>query len=122
MEAHFGQQYRDRFDSFMRTYLTVRSGSIPREDEVYSAFKKHVMALPESAGEGAHRMESVATDLYEQAGFYARIAFAAEPDSDLRAAFPDLATPRAAPPCSSAWKTRTTRKSPSRLPPTPSST
>ena len=22
MEGHFGQQYRDRFDSFMRTYLS----------------------------------------------------------------------------------------------------
>jgi len=95
MEAHFGQQYRDRFDSFMRTYLTVRSGSIPREDEVYSAFKKHVMALPESAGDGAHRMQTVAADLYEQAGLYARIAFGAEPDPDLRAAFHDFATLRA---------------------------
>jgi|AMWB02.1.fsa_nt_gi uncharacterized protein with ParB-like and HNH nuclease domain/predicted transport protein len=95
MEGHFGQQYRDRFDSFMRTYLTVRSGSIPREDEVYSAFKKHVLALPETQENGRHRMEVVAADLHEQAGYYAAIAFGKETDPELRAAFHDFATLRA---------------------------
>lgn len=95
MEGHFGQQYRDRFDSFMRTYLTVHSGSIPREDEVYSAFKKHVLAMPHGIDDGLHRMETVATDLYEQAGYYACIAFGKESDTLLRAAFHDFATLRA---------------------------
>lgn len=95
MEGHFGQQYRDRFDNFMRTYLTVRTGSIPREDEVYAVFKKHVMAVPATQPGEPHRMEVVAGDLNEQAGYYACIAFGKEADPDLRAAFHDLATLRA---------------------------
>lgn len=95
MESRFGQQYRDRFDGFMRTYLTVRTGSIPREDEVYTAFKKHVFSMP-PAGEGEpHRMETVASDLNEQASFYAAIAFGKEDDVELRQAFHDIATLRA---------------------------
>lgn len=95
MESRFGQQYRDRFDGFMRTYLTVRTGSIPREDEVYAAFKKHVLSMP-PAGEGEpHRMETVATDLNERAAHYAAIAFGKEEDAELRQAFHDIATLRA---------------------------
>jgi len=95
MESYFVQQYRDRFDSFIRTYLTVRSGSIPREDEVYSAFKKYVEAMPDGTGAGLHRMETVAADLYEQAGYYACIAFGKETDILLRSAFHDFAMLRA---------------------------
>src|SRR5690606_24944788 len=40
IELEFGQDgYRDHFDWFMRHYLTVRTGQIPRIDEVYEAFK-----------------------------------------------------------------------------------
>jgi uncharacterized protein with ParB-like and HNH nuclease domain/predicted transport protein len=95
MESYFVQQYRDRFDSFIRTYLTVRSGSIPREDEVYSAFKKYVVPMPDGTGAGLHRMETVAADLYEQAGYYACIAFGKETDILLRSAFHDFAMLRA---------------------------
>lgn len=95
MEGHFGQQYRERFDSFMRTYLTVRTGSIPREDEVYSAFKQHVRSLAEGERGASHRMEAVAADLYEQAGYYACIVFGKERDPELRAIFHDFATLRA---------------------------
>jgi uncharacterized protein with ParB-like and HNH nuclease domain len=74
MEGHFGQQYRDRFDSFMRTYLTVRTGVIPREDEVYVAFKRLVLLMPSISPEEPHRMETVASDLQEQAEYFACIA------------------------------------------------
>lgn len=95
MESRFGQQYRDRFDGFMRTYLTVRTGSIPREDEVYTAFKKHALSIP-PAGEGeSYRMETVAADLNEQASHYAAIAFGKEEDAELRQVFHDIATLRA---------------------------
>ena len=95
MEAHFGQHYRDRFDSFMRTYLTVKSGAIPREDEVYAAFKKHVLSMSPANADEPHRMETVATHLLEQAGYYACIAFGKEPDPELQAAFHDFSTLRA---------------------------
>ncbi|MCL2658879.1 MAG: DUF262 and DUF1524 domain-containing protein [Betaproteobacteria bacterium] len=95
MESHFGQQYRDRFDSFMRTYLTVQTGNIPREDEVYASFRKHALAMPTTQAGELDRMEMVARNLSEQADYYACIAFGKEADPELRAAFHDLATLRA---------------------------
>lgn len=42
MEIDFGQEfYTTDFDSFMRHYLTVKTGSIPRKSEVYDSFKKY---------------------------------------------------------------------------------
>ncbi len=42
MEQAFGQEaYGSQFDSFMRHYLTVRTGEIPRESDVYDAFKEY---------------------------------------------------------------------------------
>ena len=42
MEVAFGQEaYQTHFDGFMRHYLTVRTGDIPRLDEIYEAFKAY---------------------------------------------------------------------------------
>ena len=42
MEVDFGQEaYGTHFDAFMRHYLTVKTGDIPRMDEVYEAYKAH---------------------------------------------------------------------------------
>ena len=40
MELDFGQEaYGTHFDSFMRHYLTVKTGEIPNINAVYDAFK-----------------------------------------------------------------------------------
>lgn len=95
MESRFGQQYRDRFDGFMRTYLIVRTGSIPREDEVYVAFKKHVLSMPPAGDGEPHRMERIAADLNEQASHYEAIAFGKEADAELHQIFHDIGNLRA---------------------------
>ena len=42
MEVEFGQEaYSSYFDSFMRHYLTMKTGNIPNIDEVYEEFKKY---------------------------------------------------------------------------------
>jgi uncharacterized protein with ParB-like and HNH nuclease domain len=42
MEVNFGQEaYADQFDSFMRHYLTVKTGEIPTVRAVYEAFKQY---------------------------------------------------------------------------------
>ena len=42
MEVEFGQEaYAIHFDSFMRHYLTVKTGDIPNVREVYEAFKQY---------------------------------------------------------------------------------
>ncbi|MFO0261487.1 MAG: DUF262 domain-containing protein, partial [Planctomycetota bacterium] len=47
MEQDFGQEaYGTQFDGFMRNYLIVRTGDIPREREVYEAFKGYSRSKP----------------------------------------------------------------------------
>ena len=42
MELDFGQEsYTSDFDGFMRHYLTVKTGKVPRIGEVYEAFKNY---------------------------------------------------------------------------------
>src|SRR5262249_47410728 len=42
MEVNFGQEaYASQFDSFMRHYLTVKTGEIPTVRAVYEAFKQY---------------------------------------------------------------------------------
>ncbi|RXM22101.1 DUF262 domain-containing protein, partial [Citrobacter sp. AAK_AS5] len=42
MEIAFGQEaYGSQFDSFMRHYLTFKTGEIPNVKAVYEAFKGH---------------------------------------------------------------------------------
>lgn len=96
MEQLFGALYRDRFDSFMRTFLTVRAGTIPREGEVYVTFKKFVLnGKSAEIPVGIHPMEAIAKDLFEQASHYSNIVLGTEKDADLHSAFSDLTALRA---------------------------
>src|SRR3954453_6544635 len=62
MEVAFGQEaYNTHFDAFMRHYLTVKTGDIPRLDEVYEAFKEHARS-PETAAAG---VEALVKDIRE---------------------------------------------------------
>ena len=54
MEVDFGQEaYGLYFDTFMRHYLTVKTGEIPNVGEVYESFKKYA-GSPAVAGIGGH--------------------------------------------------------------------
>lgn len=85
MEVNFGQEaYASQFDSFMRHYLTVKTGEIPNVRAVYDAFKQYARA-----GQGVQTEELVA-DIRTYAGYYCAMALGAEPDPDLKAAFHDI--------------------------------
>ncbi len=87
MEVDFGQEgYAIHFDSFMRHYLTVKTGAIPNVREVYDAFKQHARA-PDVAKAG---IEALVADIRAFAGYYCAMALGSEPDAELRAAFHDL--------------------------------
>lgn len=87
MEVEFGQEgYDDYFDSFMRHYLTVKTGDIPRIDGVYDAFKQH-----------AHKAEVVAAgvdelvaDIHSFARYFCAMALGKETDKQLATAFKDV--------------------------------
>ncbi len=87
MEVAFGQEaYGKHFDSFMRHYLTLKTGEIPNVRKVYEAFKAH-------AGNqqiGAHGVAALVADIHAFADHYCAMALGAEPEQHLAAAFRDL--------------------------------
>ncbi|RWM45563.1 DUF262 domain-containing protein [Mesorhizobium sp.] len=87
MEISFGQEaYNTHFDSFMRHYLTVKTGEIPRLDDVYEAFKGHARS-PKISEAG---VEALVKDIRDIAKFYCAMALGAENDLALKVAFHDL--------------------------------
>jgi uncharacterized protein with ParB-like and HNH nuclease domain/predicted transport protein len=87
MEQDFGQEaYGTQFDSFMRHYLTVRTGDIPREREVYEAFKEYSRTTPvRDAG-----IEALVRDIRAFAGYFCALALGSEGNVALASAFHDL--------------------------------
>ena len=87
MEVAFGQEAYDKhFDAFMRQYLTVKTGEIPRLSDVYEAFKIHAHS-PIAAEAG---VEALVKDIRDFAKYYCAMALGTEEDKDLKLAFHDL--------------------------------
>ncbi len=87
MEVAFGQEaYGTYFDLFMRHYLTVRTGEIPKIGDVYETFKEHARS-PKVAEQG---VAALVADIRTFADYYCNMALKAEPDKELEAAFQDL--------------------------------
>jgi uncharacterized protein with ParB-like and HNH nuclease domain/predicted transport protein len=85
MEIDFGQEgYTTYFDSFMRHYLTVKTGIIPKQSEVYEVFKKYAQS-PE-----INNIESLVSDIRLFAKYYCAIALNTESEPKLKLAFQDL--------------------------------
>ena len=87
MELEFGQEaYGTQFDSFMRHYLTVRTGEIPREREVYEAFKEYSRTGPvRDAG-----IDALVKEIRTFAHYFCAMALGREKQPTLSAAFGDL--------------------------------
>ena len=87
MELDFGQEaYGTQFDSFMRHYLTVRTGEIPREREVYESFKEYSRTKPVQAD----GIESLVKEIRTYARYFCAMALGREDEPALAAAFSDL--------------------------------
>ncbi|MHB1953112.1 MAG: GmrSD restriction endonuclease domain-containing protein [Sulfobacillus sp.] len=85
MEVDFGQEgYAAHFDSFIRHYLTMKTGEIPNIREVYEAFKQYARSP------GGPSVEILVSDIRAFAGYYCVMALGAEPDTALTAVFHDL--------------------------------
>jgi predicted transport protein len=87
MEQDFGQEaYGTQFDSFMRHYLTVCTGDIPREREVYEAFKDYSRTTPvREAG-----IEALVKEIRAFARYFCAMALSREQDDTLSHVFHDL--------------------------------
>tara|TARA_R110002073_G_scaffold118918_1_gene258611 strand:+ start:507783 stop:509894 length:2112 start_codon:yes stop_codon:yes gene_type:complete len=87
MELAFGQDnYGEHFDSFMRHYLTFKTGDIPRKKEVYVAFRNY--ARKPSSQKGG--VEALVADIHAFADHYCAMALGKEPDITLARAFKNL--------------------------------
>ncbi|MFP6302901.1 DUF262 domain-containing protein [Helicobacter pylori] len=81
MEENFKQSEKqskreDLFDKFVRHYLTIKTGKIPKEKRVYEAFKHYQQ-------ERGIETEALLQDLQKYCGFFCQIVFKKEADKDL---------------------------------------
>ncbi|WP_277681609.1 DUF262 and DUF1524 domain-containing protein [Saccharomonospora azurea] len=87
MELGFGQEgYGAHFDSFMRHYLTLKTGEIPKIRSVYDAFKAYARRNDAITDD----VDSLVADVHAYAGYYCAMALKRETDKELGEAFADL--------------------------------
>lgn len=86
MELEFAGAEESRFDEFVRHYLTIKTGEIPRLDDIYDAFKVHAVAFTDAD----ETIESLVVELRHYARRYCAMALGREADTKLRRAFKDL--------------------------------
>lgn len=88
MENTFGQEaYTEHFDRFMRHYLTVKTGEIPRISDVYIEFKRYAQLNKQP-------IEDLVADVHAFSNHYAALTLGQESSSLLKAAFTDINTLR----------------------------
>ena len=87
MEMAFGQDaYAKHFDGFMRHYLTVKTGEIPKVGQVYEEFKSFARRMEQESS----KVEDLLADLHRFAKHYCAMAIGQEREPRLAAAFRDL--------------------------------
>ncbi|MGM5629465.1 DUF262 and DUF1524 domain-containing protein [Apibacter raozihei] len=82
MEQSYGNEYTTLFDRFMRDYLSVKTGTIPKIGKVYEDFKKYV--------KNTHNIDTigeVVKDIYQYSKYYVNMVLHKEPDPLLRESF-----------------------------------
>ena len=85
MELAFGQDaYSRHFDGFMRHYLTIKTGEIPKIGQVYEEFKLFARRQEHNW------IDRLLADLHKFAGYYCAMALGNEGERRLAAAFRDL--------------------------------
>jgi uncharacterized protein with ParB-like and HNH nuclease domain/predicted transport protein len=87
MEIDFGQEaYGTQFDYFMRHYLTVKTGQVPRVSEVYEEFKNYALST-EIKNLGVNELVN---DIRKYSKYYCAMALGAETNPSFKSIFQDL--------------------------------
>lgn len=86
MEREFQGANERRFDEFVRHFLTVKTGTIPRLSEIYDAFKEFAFAQEAS---GVSR-DDLVIDLSTNASWFAAMALDSEADTTLAVKFREI--------------------------------
>lgn len=85
MEKLFGDYYAEYFDWFVRDYLTLKTGKIPKIGTIYAAFKSFITNNGKPVDLGP-----ALADLYKYAQFYVKISLLEEADKKLYHQFSNL--------------------------------
>jgi uncharacterized protein with ParB-like and HNH nuclease domain/predicted transport protein len=85
MEQSYGNEYTASFDWFMRDYLSVKTGTIPRIDRVYDSFKTYA-----SSSKAPDTITEVVQDIYKFSGYYVNMVLHKEPDTELQKGFKNI--------------------------------
>lgn len=85
MEQSYGNDYSSYFDWFMRDYLSVKTGSIPKIGMVYESFKNYVQG-----DKAPGSIKEVVEDIYRFSNYYVNIVLHKEPDADIGGAFKSI--------------------------------
>lgn len=86
MEHEFQGINERRFDEFVRHYLTVKTGTIPRLSEIYDAFKEFAF---EQESTGRSR-DDLVVELSKNASWFAAMALDTETDAALSVKFREI--------------------------------
>ena len=86
MEESFGTEHSERFDLFIRDYLTLKTGQIPQKKKVYESFKRHI---PDK--QPPETLENKIKDIERYSEHYLRIALPnKEQEQDLHDCLKDI--------------------------------
>jgi uncharacterized protein with ParB-like and HNH nuclease domain/predicted transport protein len=85
MELSYGNDYSSTFDSFMRDYLSVKTGTIPKIDRVYDEFKNYIQS-----SKSPSTIIEVVQDIYRFSGFYVNMVLHKEPNNDILRGFKNI--------------------------------
>ena len=88
IERGFERHGGEHFDAFIRHYLTLGTGEVPRQGEEYAAFKDYAG----SRRVGDAGPQALASDLRSRADHYRAVALGEETDAELALAFGELAS------------------------------
>lgn len=91
MEQEFQGVNESRFDDFVRHYLTLKTGNIPRVGDIYDAFKEHAYNVEA----GGITREDLVVDLSQHARWFVAMAMGRETDPSLAAVFAEVEQLRA---------------------------
>lgn len=92
MEQYFGkEEYIKRFDSFMRDYLTLKTGRIPARKDIYVKFKAY---LPDYLFKNPENAEKIVSEIRRYGRHYVDIT-QKEEDPELKACLEDIRELRA---------------------------
>lgn len=86
MELEFGQEaYGDEFDAFIRHYLTIKTGDVPRISEVYEAFKEYSTKFDKEDG-----VSDLVAEIRKYSKYFVAMALGGETNPALKPLFKDL--------------------------------